>query len=531
MIKSLVDYNPTGIFSQLILDYVEEKDYLKSLYSLPFAKESFLNAIEDRKKTQVNREVLTKVLKEQYRNLESSPKVTDNIESLLNPNTYTVTTGHQLCIFTGPLFFIYKLISTIITADQLNQAYPEYHFVPVYWMASEDHDFEEINHIHLFNKTFVWNEEQRGPAGRLPSSSLKSLIEELKTTLGTTEEAIQLISLFEKAYLEHSTLAEATRYIVNALFREYGLVVLDPDNKQLKQEFLPYMKEDILQQSNYTKVKETIAFLEEKGFKAQVNPRFINIFYLNENSRNRIEQDGNQFKVLNTSVSFTEEELETELESFPERFSPNVVLRPMYQEAVLPNLAYIGGPGELAYWLEYKAMFEKNKLPFPLLGLRCSALIVDKATKEKLGKLEFAPSELFEDIEELIKTLINRSSAETFSMDKFEKELSSTFNTIKEKAIKSDPTLKGSVEAELQKALNGLKTIESKIIRSEKQKQEIQINQLRKIKDKLFPKGIPQERHDNFMSFYINNREDFFGELFNHMDPFEKKFLLLLNES
>jgi uncharacterized protein YllA (UPF0747 family) len=212
-------------------------------------------------------------------------------------------------------------------------------------MATEDHDFEEVNHVHLFGKKLEWNQDQKGGVGTISTNSLHSIFEELKPILGTSENAKELYRLLSEAYLNNSDLASATRSLVNALFSKYGLVVLDADTKSLKQQAIPLIKKDVLEQANHTLIESTNAELS----KIQAFVRPINFFYQQKGSRNRIELQGGEYVVLNTNLKFTKPELEKEIENNPELFSPNVLLRPLYKELLLPNLAMIGGGASLQF--------------------------------------------------------------------------------------------------------------------------------------------------------------------------------------
>ncbi len=365
-----IPLSQTEHFSKLFLKYVSSDNSVKGFYEFEPTVEGFKKAIDKRSNENINRKLLVDVLKKQYDKV-AIDSASLNIESLLENKTYTVCTGHQLCLFTGPLYFIYKIISTINLSETLKKQYPEYNFVPVYWMATEDHDFEEIKNIHLFGKNISWNKEATGAVGRLHTDSLASTIDELKIMVGESENSKELIQLFTDAYLRHTNLADATRYLVHQLFGKHKLIIVDGDDPQLKAELSAIIKDDILNGTNYKQISKTISELETKGFKAQVKPREINCFFMRGNSRERIEYEeaSGLYKVLNTSFTFTKEELISELNNNPEQFSPNVVLRPLYQQKILPNLAYVGGPGEIAYWLEYRSMFDFHKINFPVNGL------------------------------------------------------------------------------------------------------------------------------------------------------------------
>ncbi len=534
--KTKIPLVETGQFSKLFLDYINGDNHLRGLYAYEPKIEGFQRVIDDKSKENTNRPLLVTVLKEQYSTIEACDLQKANIELLLKKNTFTVCTGHQLCLFTGPLYFIYKIISTINLAETLKKNYPEYNFVPVYWMASEDHDFAEVQSINLFGKKIFWNNDEKGAVGNLKTDSLNLVIDELKQILGESENSKELIQLFTEAYLKNSNLSDATRYMVHQLFDDHGLVILDGNDSRLKNEFSEIIKDDIINSINYKLVNETISELEKAGFKAQVNPREINCFYMIDNLRERIEhihntalEEGRRdvFNVVNTSISFTKDELLKELTDHPERFSPNVVLRPVYQQKILPNLAYIGGPGELAYWLEYKRMFDHHNINFPVLIPRNFALLTDEKTNQQIQKLGFTINDLFKDVEVLIKEFVNKNANSELSLKEQEEKISNVFVEVSQKAMAVDVTLKGSVEAELQKALNAIKNIESKLLRSEKQKQETSINQIKKLKEKFFPEGALQERYENMAPYYLRSGKKLITDLKEQFDPLDHELMIL----
>lgn len=507
--KSKINLLQTSKFSRLIIDYINSDPKLKNFYAYDHTIDAFAQVIKDRSGCFTDRKLVSEVLSDQYHSrikpgLSDFQKTNSNIQLLLDKNTFTVCTGHQLCLFTGPLYFIYKIISTINLAEKLKEKYPKNNFVPVYWMASEDHDFEEIKSIHLFGKTLAWeNKNAKGAVGRLNTESLSPVIDELAQVLGDSENGKELIALFKNAYLKHNNLADATRYLVHEIFAEYGLVIIDADDKRLKESFVKIIRDDISNQTNFKLVNDTISQLEEIDVKPQVNPREINVFKLNSD-RVRIEESSPEVLAL-----------------APEEYSPNVVLRPLYQQQILPNIAYVGGPGEIAYWLEYKAMFDHHKILFPILIPRNFALLTDEKTNQQLSKLGFSITDMFKDYETLIKEFVNRNTDGTLSLKEHETELVSVFNSISGKVALIDPTLKANIDAELQKSLNALKNIESKLLRTEKQKQETGINQIKKIREKFLPEGELQERYDNFAPYYLKYGKSFIAELKSAFEPFD----------
>lgn len=512
-----IDLRETGCFSSLFVDYINQKSELKPFYHSFPTPENFKKAISERSFPKNKREILHRELLNQYENSCSVLKVKENIDSLLDEKTFTITTGHQLNIFTGPLYFIYKIQTVIDACKVLKQKYPDYNFVPVYWMASEDHDFEEINHFNLYGKKYEWKKETKGAVGRLSPRDM----------VGALEDIVFIPEKFTEPYKTKTTLAEATRGLVNELFGKYGLVIIDPDKRSLKNVFKSVLKKEISERRSYEFVENTTAQLSNLGYKSQITPREINLFYLDEGVRERIEWDGSKFKILNTEISFTQEEMLKIIDETPERLSPNVVLRPVYQEEILPNLAYIGGPAEVVYWLQLKEVFDLYKVPFPILMPRNFALIINKSNFKKYQKLKVPVRNFFLD-EHLLKTkFLEENSDNNFHLTGELNEMEKVFGGIKEKAISIDKSLKDYIGAEFHKVKNVVEGIEKKLKKAEEKNQEIAINQLLSLKAKLFPAGQLQERYDNFLSFYLDDPE-FIEKLGSQLKAFDFKFNILL---
>ena len=533
--KILIPLTDTGYFSTLVTDYVSGSEKLMPFYKYAPQLSSFKKAIDDAEKKEYPRQVLSDMLEEQYKASGISDEGTmQAIDSLKSKKTFTVTTGHQLSLFTGPLYFIYKIITTINLAETLKKEYPEYHFIPVYWMAGEDHDFEEINHIHLFGKKISWKQPEKGATGDILTETLHPVIEELKAIMGESANADELGQLFKEAYMRHNNLADATRFLVHRLFAHYGLLIVNGNNRQLKAQFKKFINDDIFDNTNKRIIDETIENLTVTGVvqksKVQITPREINCFYMKKGLRERIEKKGPRFEVLNTSVVFTEDELLTEIDNHPKHFSPNVVLRPMYQQHILPNLAYIGGPAEISYWLELYQMFRHHQVNFPVLLLRNSLLWIDEPTAAKMKKLNIPEKDIFLSTDELIKKIVSRKAGDEIDLSSEREEITKLFNAISGKAENIDATLRKTVQAELHKALGSLHMIESKLLKAEKQKSETELNQIYKIKERLFPGGMLQERHDNFIPFYLRHGANFIKLLKERLNPFEPDFIILTEE-
>lgn len=518
-----ITYQNSGYFSPLIIDYLNEEQEIQSLYHRFPKIENFLPQIEEKSKNYPEnyRKILVETLLRQNKVIDLSLSTHNNISLLQESNTFTITTGHQLNLFTGPLYFIYKIVSTINLCKELKTEYPNYNFVPVYWMATEDHDFEEINHFKFKGKKISWNRNSKGPVGRLSTKGLQEVFEVFSTELGSGDNATFLKNLFEKAYLENETLAEATRFLVNKIFKSEGLVIIDGDDKSLKELFAPTVKKELLEQTSFRTVSETI-----RNFKydVQVNPREINLFYIENELRERIIFENNYYKVNNTSFVFTEEEIINLVDNSPEKFSPNVILRPLYQEVILPNLCYIGGGGEIAYWFQLKSMFATFGISFPILLLRNSVLVATEKQIKKAKKLELSWSDLFTKQDKLITAKTKALSQFKIDFSEQKEILRFQFEKLHQIANQTDKSFAGAVKAQEVKQIKGLENLEKRLLRAEKRVLNDQLTRIIELQNELFPNQNLQERQLNFSEFYINFGEDFKNQIIEKLTPFEKKF-------
>jgi bacillithiol biosynthesis cysteine-adding enzyme BshC len=457
----------------------------------------------------------------QYQGIECKPAVQNNIDSLLDKHTFTVTTGHQLCLLTGPLYFISKIASAVKLADELKSANPNFNFVPVFWMASEDHDFAEISTTHFRESEVNWPQKQQGAVGRMSTEGISALIEQVKELSGLSKWT----SLLAEAYAKN-TLAEATRFLVNALFGEYGVVVLDGDDKQLKAAFRPVILEECLERTSFKEVSATNRQLQDLGYEPQVYPREINLFYLSEQSRERlVQKNSHEWSVLNGHRTWDEKSLREEVDLHPENFSPNVVLRPLYQELILPNLAYVGGPGELAYWLQLKWVFEKYDVAFPMIVLRDHACILPKSVEDRVSRLNITLHDLFLNKKDLIQKVLPESSVD---LSNEKEQLKVIFETLASRAGAIDPTLSAAVLAEGKRQESSIDQIGGKMIRAIKQKEEIKLRQLEKLISEVFPHGEFLERRTNFFQFAAETDEDIIAHMVQAFKPMENKLTILL---
>lgn len=526
MSTHLLPYQETGYFSKLMCDYIAADPTVSTFYNRFPEKSQFIAQIEEKQPhfSSEKRQVLARQLQLQYQNISISEATQKNIDLLKNHNTFTITTGHQLNLFTGPLYFLYKIFSVINLCEELSETYSDFNFVPIYWMATEDHDFEEIAFFNFKQKKIEWNRSASGAVGELSTEGLEALKIQLEKEFGTSDRAKELIDLFSKSYLEHDNLADATRYLANSLFSEYGLVIVDGNDAELKRFFVPYVKKDLEENLSYHKITKTTKRLVDAGYSEQVHPREVNLFYLNKNLRERILKEENGYRINDTELLFSESEMMEELENHPERFSPNALLRPLYQEVILPNLCYIGGGGELAYWFQLKDYFQAVEVPFPILLLRNSALLVSEKQIKKLTRLQTDIEALFLPQHKLTSQHTRRLSKISIDFSQQKAFLEKQFSDLYELAKKTDKSFIGAVAAQEKKQLNGLNHLEKRLLKAQKRKFSDELDRLKIIQDSLFPGGSLQEREANFSEFYIEYGTTLFDLLKHHLNPLEMNF-------
>lgn len=521
-------YRQTGAFSKIAMDYIDQADALKPFFALPPTLQGLQKAIENRKQFTTNRDELVKELKKQYENVSTTEKVKANIELLSSADTFTITTAHQNNIFTGPLYFIYKIVHAIKLADSLKTSLPDYNFVPIFYIGSEDADLDELNHIHLGGEKLVWQTKQSGAVGRMKADKdLVKLIGLMEGQLAVLPYGKEIIAMLKEHYKEGASIQQATFQFVNNLFAEYGLVIILPDNPELKRQMIPLFRDELLHQHSATIIGKSAAQLETAGYKVQASGRDINLFYLEDGIRNRIEFKNGQYHVVDTKLVFTIDEILQELESHPERFSPNVILRGLYEETILPNIAFIGGGGETAYWLQLKDLFAHYAIPFPVLVLRNSFLVVEKKWQELIGKLNLTIEDFFLPEQELLNKLVLRDSRNDVKLNGSLDEVEKLYESFKKQAAAIDSTLEKHVDSLKSKTVYRLQELEKKMLRAEKRKFSDQQRQIQTIKSHLFPGNGLQERVDNIAYYYARWGATFLKTLYDNSLGLEQEFAIL----
>ncbi len=522
-----IPHQATTFFSKLNTDYLSGMENLDSFYQFSPDDEGLDKAIAARRQFPVDRQVLTRVLRKQYHNYSLHENVNRNIDALADENTFTITTAHQPNLMTGYLYFIYKIIHAAKLAQHLQNRHPGKKFVPVFYIGSEDNDLDELGVFRFNGIRFRWQTEQTGAVGRMATHDLQPLLQQLIALIGPPgDNAERLKDMILQAYGKHHTIAAATRYIVNELLGKFGVVVIDPDDAALKALYIPVLQQELLQPKANDLVQQTSETLSRE-YTVQAFSRPINLFYLKDDIRERIEHVDGVWRVLRSNIQWNKEELEAEIIAHPERFSPNVILRGLFQETILPNVAFIGGGSEVAYWLQLKPVFDHYHIFFPALVLRQSVLWIDPKSAELQRRIGMMDEELFQPTEKLVRSFVQKHTHKDLQLEDIRQQMNNIFDQVKAKAVNIDVTLRASSEAALTKMRHQLDTMEKKMMRAEKRNMAEQLSQIYKLRNKLFPNESLQERYDTFMPYYLEQGEAFFDTLMETTLPYGNQFMIL----
>jgi bacillithiol biosynthesis cysteine-adding enzyme BshC len=515
MQKHTIHREKTQQFSRLATTLTYHQEQLTTLLSAPFSLEN-VGAQITRKKANYsthNRQVLVRELKKQFSELPESSPVFANIQKLENQNTFTITTGHQLNIGTGPAYVIYKIIHCIRLAEELKKTYPTFDFVPVFWLATEDHDIDEVNHTTIFGKKISWNENQGGAVGKYALNHWEEMKAEIAAFFQNNPES-EIHQLLQK--YTGKNVADATQQLFHALFEKEGVIVLEPNVSGLKTLFVETMQREAQVHFVEECVHTANQTIEQLGFSPQAFARPINLFRLSEGKRERLLEVNNA-------------EVLKEMHVNPDHFSPNVLLRPAFQETILPNLVYIGGGGEISYWIQQKEIFKKIGVEFPLLSVRNSVQIIDATTFNKWKKLGFSWEDIFTPLQEIQSQYIKSNSGEELNFTSLDIVLEKLQGVLQNHATFFDQNMEKFVEAESTRLSKQMEAIKAKFVKQRKSQLDLAMKQLEDLKAKLLPNNALQERTESFFSFCKDGAIQSKIELLKSvMDPFENDLIVLL---
>jgi bacillithiol biosynthesis cysteine-adding enzyme BshC len=522
-----IGYAATRRFTRLVEEHAGGDAFLDAFRSFPPTLDGLRAAAQQRSFPAASRTVLVEALRRQYRESEPMAAVERNLALLARPDALAVTTGHQLCLFTGPLYVPFKLLNAIRLARTLSDDLGR-PVVPVFWMATEDHDRAEIDHAWLGERQVHWPGAAAGAVGRLPLEGIAPVVEQACTLLGSGSEAEALGRLLRECYQPGRTLADATRRFVHALFGRFGLLILDGDDPALKALFAPVMREELL--NGIT--EQAVRYANERlavRHAVQAHARPINLFHLRPGHRARIERDGDGYQVLHGGPRFDLDGLLAELEQHPERFSPNVLMRPLYQETILPGIAYIGGGGELAYWMQLKWLFQAVRLPMPAVLLRTSAAFLTAKHDRQRRELGLALEDLFLPAHALMDRVAHAASGRSSALPQERALLASLSASIRARATAIDPTLGPSIDAAAVRMQRILAQAEARMARALRRREAVHLGRVQAMLDALFPGGGLQERRHGILPMLAASGPGALDALLDALDPLDARFTMVVD--
>ncbi|MBK9107919.1 MAG: bacillithiol biosynthesis cysteine-adding enzyme BshC [Saprospiraceae bacterium] len=512
--------------SKFDLHYIYQPEALEPIIGASSYQQQITRALKERQSFQGRQEIMDLLLA-QYKDTHNCQLTLDNIRKLIQPNCFTVICAHQPCIFGGPLYWIYKILSTIAYCRQLKKEYPDNEFIPIYFSGNEDHDFDEINHLYIFNKKIQWNEIPGKAVGRLTTHNLTQVIHELMEVFKANTFAQQFLEEELHIVQNSSNYASYFRHFTTKLFSNYGLIYFDPDDPLAKEKLIPILLQELSEQFIYSSTKQSSELLLQQGFQLQVNPRELNLFYHHSSGRKRIVKlSAHHFSLVDNTKTWTLDEIQLEVKLHPENFSPNVMLRPIYQEILFPNVAFIGGGAEINYWMQLYSSFAAIHVSFPALIRRHSLWYIDQAMSQKIQKSGILKLDFFKSKNELEAQLLATHENISPVPAKAFQDIEDVLLKIKQLISSLDASTQSSIAAEIQKMIKSKEHIEQKIRKYQKSKFDTELQVIYKIKDQLFPEGIPQERHFNFLAYYFQFGELYFDVLLERLEMHATEMLI-----
>jgi bacillithiol biosynthesis cysteine-adding enzyme BshC len=501
----------TSLYNQLYYDFLD--GYRKVQNFLPDFRNvnwrEFTKSIYNQNSIYANaKEVIIKD------NLDiTSDKGLKNLKLLKNDNTVFIITGQQLGLLASPLYTIYKIITSIKLAEQLNSQNLGYNYIPLFWLESEDHDFDEIDHFGIWNKKFepqnlTYQGESRGKTSIKHytfESQIEELIEQLKHELISTEFTEDLFEKLNKTFKSGKSWLYATREILKDIFVETGILFFKPGNLEIKEISMPFFKKVIENSSDLNiNFRDVSNELIKKGYANQVTVVEGKTFLFMENNnlqREHIYFDNNGYSIKDSRKKFGKNELFEIINNYPEKISTSVISRPLLQSWLLPTVAYVAGPGEIAYWAQIGGMFDQMSLRLPVVYPRISAAIVEPKIQRFINKYELDIENLPRKQKEFVNQVLIKYEDNTF-MDSMG-VISDEMEKIKQKMMSVDPTLKSIFNKTSEKILGQIDFLEHKTLKAKELKEQLMVSQLQQIHAAFFPDEYPQERFLTFV-YYLN---------------------------
>lgn len=541
-----VEFSKLPNFNNLYLDYIsggeEEMEKLKPFFNSMYRdNEEFFKVIDDKvhnysTNRYFDKNILIDILKHQNVTFGGDEYTAANIEKLSGEHTFAVVTGQQVSLYTGPLYTILKTITAVKLAKDLHERFPQFNFVPVFWLEAEDHDIDEADHTYIIDRQnelirIGFEQQENNSEENIKRSTppvgttvfgevINSINEQLRSSLIDTDFKDKIMNLVTKHYREDNDYKTAFAGLMNEIFKGYGVIFIDPSDIEIKRLLKPVFEKELTSSPKLCESIITQSAELEKHYDLQVKPKVINMFFLHNNNRLLIEpRDGGKFALKNSKRRFENDELMNLLEESPELFSPNVVLRPVCQDYLLPTAAYIGGPGEISYFAQLKPAYRHYDITMPVIFPRVSASIVESKISKFLNNFNVK----FEDIFHhsfLVSKVVDKLSEVKIEdeIGKYTDEINKIFYDMKNMTVKVDQALLNIVDNMKEKTKQNLEQFRGKLINAQAKKSETTTTQIDKVTNNIYPNHNLQERVINILYFLNKYDDSFIKKLFHETD-------------
>ncbi len=514
-----IDYSDIPGNQNLFLDYIYEYENVSTFYPKNFRNnDDFIKTFDELTNyNRPHRKEISEIIKKQYSLFKVSKQTESNISALASEKTFAIVTGQQVSLFGGPLYTIYKIITTIKLSQLLKEKYSDFNFVPIFWMDVDDHDFDEVASINIFDKKNRPNkisyndgledETNRGSVGKIKFNfNLADTYTDLENALNDSEFKAEILHLLKGCYNEEKTFKDSFKELFIKLFDEYGLIIFDPQESSVKNILLPIFEKEINNFEKHTTTNVLRSAELEEVYHAQVKVKPVNLFYTDETGRHLVEPVEGEFRFRGRRKRLNKEELLNLLYYDPSSFSPNVLLRPICQDYLFPTAAYVGGPSEISYFAQVMPNYKFFDVVPPIIFPRSSATIVESHLLSIFEKYNLSLADFFFDENMLIEKVVKKVSEFNFDelFAKSELEIETTLNKLKESLLSVDNSLTQPIEKSIMRIKQTLNTLKTKSKGAEERKHETLIAQLQKVRNVVYPNENLQEREINF--FYFANK-------------------------
>ena len=494
-------------FSRLFSTYAGEFDPLASFFAGDFRDPRQRGQIALQVADQFElREELVEILTGQNERFGAGDATHRNIQRLLDPTSVAVVTGQQLGLFTGPLYTILKAVTTIQLARRIESdtGRPA---IPVFWLEGEDHDFAEVASTSLFQGNRLLTLSYDGaqnhpdtypyPVGRLEfSESIISVIDRLEEALPPTDFRGDVLEAVREAYKPGITFLDAFVRLMGRFFEGEGLVFATGDDPRIKRIAIPLFRKELKEHKQSAKMLGETSRKLEDSYHSQVRSEPVNLFLIIDNGRRSLQADGDGFTLKGTDLRYTLDDLLTLLDEKPETFSPNVVFRPLVQDTILPTAAYVAGPSEVAYFAQFRPLYEWAGIPMPIIYPRASVTLVEPKIKKVLQYFGSSITVFEQQLEQLFREMVLErmiiDPIETF--DRASLHLQDAVDSVKSTIENIDPSLGKATEATRVALLSEWTKLKERTIKAEKRKQNHMRERLSKAQSNLYPNNSLQER-------------------------------------